>query len=159
MRSCRKWIFVALVRLAMIPLSLPCLSATCCGCAVALGSSEAVCQNRGEGLVPALHGPPNLLAKGGIQAVDSSGSVAGTAEAPRRCCCRPANSDVKKAASAIHRSTGGRTKLISAICCALQAASTLNSSSTVGSRSSVSARAASCPTAAENCILLCRFLL
>jgi hypothetical protein len=158
MRSFRKWPFGALVRLAMVPLSLPCLFATYCCCSVAFGSGEAHCQSPGEGLVLSLGRPPNAFAHGGVHAVDRNGLVAGTTELPNRCCCCPVKSDAKRPL-VVRRSTQHRAKVARQFRSVFHTRSTLSSSSAVGSRSSISARAASCPTSAENCILLCRLLL
>lgn len=157
MRSIRKSLFGALVRLAMVPLSLPCLFATCCCWGVALGSGEGYCESPREGLAFNLGGSENSSA-GGAHAVDSGAGVLGINRAPNRCGCRPVNSDAKRPL-VIRRSTESRSKLIRGIRSALQAASTLSSSGAVDSRSSALARAASIPTAAENCVLLCRLLL
>ena len=158
MRSFRKRLFGALVRLAMVPLSLPCLFATYCCCSVAFASGEAHCQSPGEGLVLSLGGPQNVLANGGVHAVDRNGLVAGTTEVPNRCCCCPVNSDAKRSLVA-RRSTQHRAKIARELRSVSHTESALSSSSAVDLRSSVSARAASCPTSAENCILLCRLLL
>ena len=158
MRSIRKSLFGALVRLTMVPLSLPCLFATCCCCSVAFGSGEAHCQSPGEGLVLSLDGPQNALPNGGVHSIDSHGLAGGTTEAPHRCGCCPGNSDAKRPL-VVRRSTQHRAKVARELRSVFHTGSTLSSSSAVGSRSSVSARAASCPTSAENCILLCRLLL
>ena len=158
MRSFRKWFLGALVRLTMVPLSLPCLFVTCCCCSVAFGSGEAHCQTPGEGLVLSLGGPLNAFAHGGVHSIDSNGSAAGTTEAPNRCCCCPVNSDAKRPL-VVRRSTQHRAKVMRALCSVFHTESTLSSSSAIGSRSSVSAWAVSCPTSVENCILLCRLLL
>lgn len=159
MPSLRKSLFGVLVRLTMIPLSLPCLIATCCCCSVAFGSSEAHCQSPGEGVVLSLGGPQNSLPNGGVHSIDSNGLAGGTTEAPNRCCCCPVNSDAKRPL-VVRRSTQHRAKVARELRSVLHTGNTVSSSSAVGSRSSVSARAASCPTtSAENCILLCRLLL
>jgi len=160
MRSIRKSLFGALVRLTMVPLSLPCLFATCCCCSAAFGSGEAHCQSPGEGLVLSLGEPPNVLANGCVHVVGSSASglVAGTAEAPHGCCYCLVNSDAKRSLVA-RRSTQHRAKIARELRSVSHTGSTLSSSSAVDLRSSVSARAASCLTSAENCILLCRLLL
>ena len=158
MLSIRKSFFGALVRLAMAPLSLPCLFATCCCCCVALGSGEAHCQSPGEGLVLSLGEPQTAPADGGVYGIDSNGVAGGTTEAPNRCCSRPVNLDAKRPA-AVRRTTENRTKPVRGTRIVLHTVGTLSSSSAIGSRSSVSAWAVSCPTSVENCILLCRLLL
>jgi len=158
MRSIRKLLFGASVRLAMIPLSVPCLFATCCCCCAAFGTDEAHWSSPGDGLVVSLGGPQNVLAKGGTHPVDSSALVAGTAKAPYRCGCCPVKSDTKRPA-VVRRSTESRTKLIRGTRIVHHTVGVLSGSRATDSRSSALARAASCPTSAENCILLCRLLL
>ena len=158
MRSIRKSLFGALVRLTMVPLSLPCLFATCCCCSAAFGSGEAHCQSPGEGLVLSLGEPQNVLANSSVHAVDFSGLVAGTTEAPHGCCYCLVNSDAKRSLVA-RRSTQHRSKIARELRSVSHTGSTLSSSSAVDLRSSVSARAASCLTSAETCIQLCRLLL
>ena len=158
MGSCRKWIFGALVRLAMIPLSVPCVFATFCCCSMAPGSGEAHCQTPEAGLVLSFGGSLNALAHGSVHAVDRNGLVAGTTDAPNRSGCCPVNSDAKRPL-VLRRSTQHRAKVASEFRSTFRTGSTLSSSYAVDFRSSISARATSCPTSAENCILLCRLLL
>ena len=158
MRSIRKSLFGALVRLAMVPLSLPCLFTTCCCCSVALGSGETPCESPGEGLVLSLGGPQNALPNGGVHSIDSSGLAGGTPEAPHRCCCCPVSAGTKRPA-VVRCSAQHRTKVARELRSVFHTGIALRSPRTVDSRSSILARAASCPTSAENCILLCRLLL
>jgi hypothetical protein len=158
MRSFRKWLFGALVRLAMVPLSLPCLFATCCCCSVAFGSGEADCQSPGEGLVFSLGAPLHSPAHSSVHNIDPHRLAKGTTGTPHRCGCCPVNSDAKRPA-VLPRSTENRTKPVRGIRLVFHAGGILSDSRAFDSRSSVSARAASCPTSAENCILLCRLLL
>ncbi len=158
MRSIRKSLFGALVRLAMVPLSLPCLFATCCCCCVALGSGEAHRPIPWDSLVLSFGGPQNSLAQSGAHSIDFHGLLKESSEVPNRCGCCPVNSDAKRPV-VVRRSTENRTKPVRGTRFVLCAGGIRNGSSVVDSRSSVSARAASCTTAAENCALLCRLLL
>jgi len=82
MLSIRKSLFGALVRLAMVPLSLPCVFTSCCCCSVALGSGETHCPSPSEVLVVSPGGPQNPLLQAGVQSIDSKGLAEGTAETP-----------------------------------------------------------------------------
>jgi hypothetical protein len=153
MSSVRKIFLGALVKLAMIPLALPCLCTAFCCCSIAMVSCEAQEQHFAHS-----GGPQNMLVMGGIHIIDSGGLIAKTNEAPRRCCSCPINSDEKQT-MVVYRSTQNRTKLVREIRNILQVGSTLSSSNSVSFRCLVSAWAASCPTSAESCILFCRLLL
>ena len=154
MRSVRKSLLGSLLRLAMVPLSLPCLCAAFCCCSVAMGSSEA----QEEHLVLCLDGPHNAIENGVARGVCSNTLIAGTTKVPNRCCCCPVNSDAKRPL-VVHRSTKNRTKSVRGVRLVFQTGNVLGGSIAVGFRSSISARAASCPTSAQSCILLCRLLL
>ena len=158
MRSIRKSLFGTFVRLAMVPLCLPCLFATCCCCSAAFGSGEAHCQSPRDSLVLSFGGPQNSLAQSGAHSIDFHGLAKGGSEVADRCGCCPVNSDARRPV-VVRRSTENRTKPVRGIRFVLYAGRIRNGSSVVDSRSSVSARAASCPTSAENCALLCRLLL
>ena len=155
MLSIRKSLFGALVRLTMVPLSLPCVFTSCCCCSVALGSGETHCPSPSEVLVG---GPQNPLLQTGVPSIDSNGLAEGTPEPPNRCCCCPATSNAKRLL-VVRRSTQHRAKATRESRPLFHAGTILGGSNATGFRSSVSARAARCPTSAENCILLCRLLL
>jgi hypothetical protein len=154
MRSVRKSLLGSLLRLAMVPLSLPCMCAAFSCCSVAVGSVEA--QEKHLGL--RLGGPHNAIENGVARGVGSDTLIAGTTEVPNHCCYCPVNSDAKRPL-VVHRSTKNRTKSLRAVRLVLQTANALDGSIAVEFRSSILARAASCPTSAEGCILLCRLLL
>ena len=158
MLSIRKSLFGALVRLAMVPLSLPCLFMSCCCCSVALGSGETHCPSPSEVLVVSLDGPQNPRPQAGVQSIDFNGLTEGTTETPNGCCCCPATSNAKRPL-VVRRSTQHRAKVTRESRSVFHAGSILSGSSAAGFRSSVSARVARRPTSAENCILLCRLLL
>lgn len=158
MLSIRKSFFGALVRLTMVPLSLPCVFTSCCCCSVALGSGETHCPSPSEVLVVSPGGPQNPLLQAGVQSIDFNGLAAGTTKTPNGCCCCPATSNAKRPL-VVRRSTQHRAKVTRESRPLFHAGSILSGSSAAGFRSSVSAWAARCPTSAGNCILLCRLLL
>ena len=79
MRSVRKSLLGSLLRLAMVPLSLPCLCAAFCCCSVAMGSGEA----QEEHLVLRLGGPQNAIENGVARDVGSDTLIAGTDRSPQ----------------------------------------------------------------------------
>jgi hypothetical protein len=152
--SARKSLTGSLLRLAMVPLSLPCLCAAFCCCSVSVGSSEA-----SEGrFTQRLGGPQNETADGVTDDVACVSSVAGTTGVPNCCCCCPFNSDARQPL-VIHRSNERRIRSMHSVLLVSRTGSAVGGSSTVEFRSSISAQAASCLTSAESCIVLCRLLL
>ena len=153
----RRLFLGASVRLAVVPLTLPCLIATCWCCCVVLGPRDAHCQGPEVGLRLGMGGPPTAHA-GGVQAIGCDGSLAGSKEDTNRCGCCPISPDAKRP-SVVRGSIQDRIKASREVRSVFQTGSLLKGSSAAGFRSPVSAWAASRRTSAENCILLCRLLL
>jgi len=158
MRSFMKSLFGVLIRLTVVPLSLPGVFATFGCCSVTLASPrEAHSQCPEAGLVLSL-GPQNAIGHDGVRGCACNGLVVRNTEIPSRCGCCPINLDAKRP-MVVRRSAEIRTKLVRGIHSTLPTASTLSSSNAVDFLSAASAWAASGPTSAEKCVLHCRLLL